>query len=458
MKRFIYGLFQALVMLVAVVCGGAGVLMAGVPAGVDMTGAGKSVEGGQTRSNVEPNTDPEFYAKDIDQRIAKIRPQSTMIDTMTRQVARKRKVSSLEVKVYELGSRSIMTTLLDDYMEPSEGEVSQGAATATLNCKDNRVFSYGDQILVEDITGYEADGKTESTSSLVLLVLSKTQDGQLNVVAVNGKTIGDVPNCLPTIISGTKLVRMGKACAESDAQVPTFAIAPQSRMTYCQNYMFQISQSMIDRMSSKEAPFTFSDVEEEAIFDMKRGQELSRLFSKKNKIYHPTKNELMYTTEGLWYQAMNDFTLSVNENGAVSASVMVDLMKKINTGQGAGSKKKVLIAGSDLLSALTKMELDKLQVLKEETDTMWGVEFTGFSAFSSKLFVVHSELFDEVGRSDQGLIVDPEELTQGVFLPFERRKLDLKKAGTSNSDDTVFQQIDCVYIANRYTATRVKLQ
>lgn len=208
-------------------------------------------------------------------------------------------------------------------------------------------------------------------------------------------------------------------------------------------------------MSDKEAPFSFTDVEEEAIFDMKRGQELSRLFSARSKFWHPEKNEWVYSTEGLWYQAKNDYTIGTS--GVVTAADMVDLMKTINTGMGAGSKKKVLVAGSDLLAALTKMELDKLQVLKQEAASIWGIEFTEFNAFSSKLLAVHSELFDEVGMSNQGLIVDPEELTQAVFLAFTRNKLDLKSAGTSNSEDTVFQQIDCVYIANRYTATRVKL-
>lgn len=456
---FIWGVLESLVMILAVVCGGP-VMMAAAPVGEAMTGAGIAVEGKQSRSNVEPNTDPAFYAKDIDQRIAKIRPQSTVIDTMTRQIAKKRNTKSLDVKVYELGSRAIETVLKDEYIEPSAEEVTDSAATATLNTLSNKIFSYGDQILVETVGGFAPDGVTGTNHDLVLIVTGKSNEGHIQVCALNGKKIGSVQHCVPTIPANTKLVRMGKACAESDAQVPSFALAPTSREQYCQNYMFQISQTMIDKMSAKEAPFSFTDVEEEAIFDMKRGQELSRLFSAGAKMWHPIKNEWVYSTEGLWWQAKNDYQLGTSNSGkdtVVTAAEMVDLMKFINTGAGAGSKKKVLVAGSELLAALTKMELDKLQVLKQETETLWNVEFTGFSAFSSKLLVVHSELFDEVGRSKEGLIVDPSELTQAVFLPFTRRQLDLKSAGTSNSEDTVFQQIDCVYIANRYTATRLKL-
>ena len=137
---------------------------------------------------------------------------------------------------------------------------------------------------------------------------------------------------------------------------------------------------------------------------------------------------------------------------------MVDFMKSLNTGMGAGSKKKVLVAGSKVISAITKMELDKLQVLKQDTEKMWNIEFTGFSAFSGKLLAVHSELFDEVGMEEKGLVIDPDELTLATFMPFSRRELELQKSGQSNSEAVVFQQIDCVYIANPYTACRVSLK
>lgn len=445
---------QVLLMLVAIVVCDGSVLLAAAPTGSDLAGGGVEVknDNGQTRSAVEPNTDPSFYSEDVDQKIAKVKPQGTPVDAVVREVAKKRRVGSMEVSVYSLGSRVIMTTMAEDIAEQTSGQV------AVINPTDSKVFTYGDQIAVEDVTGYEEDGVTQSDKSLVLLVVGQDASGKPSVVALNGKKDSEGGQTwLPLIPSGSKLVRMGKACAESDAQVPAFAVAPTKRTNYCQNYMFQIKQSIIDKMSDKEVPFTLSDVEEAAVYDMKRTQELSRLFSVKKVIYHPTKNEQMYNTEGLWWQAANDYKLEKQENGSIMAEQMVDLMKKINTGMGAGSKRKVMIAGSDLVAVLTKMELDKVRVLKQDVKRAWEVEFTSFSAFSGTLLVVHSELFDAVGREDQGLIFDPEEVTQGIFMPFTRTPLDLKGSGQSNSEAYVFQQIDCLYISNRYTATRVKL-
>lgn len=451
-KRMIFKMIaQAFIMLVAMVCGGA--VMAVAPEGSPLQGGGTSVEGGQTRSNVEPHADPEFYAKDVDQRIAKIRPQSTVIDTISRQVARRRKADALEVKVYEMGSRAIKTQLSETTTEQTSGQ------TMELNVDDNKIFTYGDQILVDDVTGYETDGKTPSTKNLVLLVTGKVEaTGKPTVMALNGLADSNGgQSWIPALTKGTTLTRMAKACAESDAQVPAFALVPTSRTNYCQNYMFQITQSIIDKMSNKEVPFSLTDVEIEAVYDMKRGQEISRLFSTKKVIVHPTKNEQVYTTDGLWYQAGKDFVLSTEEDGSVSAGTMIDLMKYINTGMGAGSKKKVLVAGSDLVSAITKMALDKVRVLKQDIHKEWDVEFTSLRAFSGQLLLVHSEIFDETGRSNSGLIIDPDELTLATFMPFTRTPLDLKKSGISNSESVVFQQIDCLYIANRYTACRVKL-
>jgi hypothetical protein len=447
---------QVLMTLVAVFVGGGAALLAAAPVADALQGSGKTVanENGQTRSNVEPNADPEFYLADIDQEIAKIRPQSTAIDTLTRQIAKRRGVKAMEVGVYEIGSRVLKTEMSTSLSEQSSG------TTVVLDVKDPKVFTYADQILVEGVKGYEEDGTTRSDAGLVLLVTGTEEaTGKPIVVAVNGKKDDTGTNAwVPEIASGTVLVRMGKACAESDAQVPAFALVPTRRTNFCQNYMFQIKQSIIDRMSDKEVPFSFTDLEREAIFDMKRGQELTRLFSVKRVVTHPTKNEQMYSTQGLWWQAKKDYELATDTNEAVTAATMVDFMKSLNTGMGAGSKKKVLVAGSKVISAITKMELDKLQVLKQDTEKMWNIEFTGFSAFSGKLLAVHSELFDEVGMEEKGLVIDPDELTLATFMPFSRRELELQKSGQSNSEAVVFQQIDCVYIANPYTACRVSLK
>lgn len=443
MKKMLGFVLQLMGWVLTIALGG--VAMAAAPVASAMDSAGKSVsnEGGQTRSNVEPNGDPEFYAKDVDQEIAKIRPQSTVIDTMTRQIAKRRGVKAMEIKVYEMGTRVISSTL-------NTAVAGNVAGAIKLDVVDPRAFSYADQILVPSVKSNGSD--------LVLIVTGTNEsDGQPSVIAVNG---GGADNTtVPAIAKGATLIRMGKACAESDAQVPAFALIPTSRTNYCQNYMFQIKQSVIDRMSDKEVPFSFTDLEREAIFDMKRGQELSRLFSKKNIVWHPTKNEQMFSTEGLWWQAKGaDVELEPDTNGAVTANAMVDLMETINTGNGAGSKKKVLVAGSKLIASLTKMELDKLQVLKQDIEKIWNVEFTGFSAFSGKLLAVHSELFDEVGMANKGLIIDPDEITLATFMPFTRTNLELKKSGQSNSEAVVFQQIDCVYLANPYTACRVTLK
>ena len=443
MKKMMNVLLQVLGAFVTAIVGGAAMLAGGV-AGTAMDGAGQSVnnEGGQTRSAVEPNGDPEFYAKDVDQEIAKIRPQSTVIDTMTRQIAKRRGVKAMEVKVYEMGTRMLATTLNTAVTGGTTG-------TVKLDLAEPRAFTYADQLLVQGVKG--SDDK-----DLILLVTGNDDaTGNPIVVAVNGS--GADKTTVPAIAKDKKIIRMGKACAESDAQVPAFALVPTARTNYCQNYMFQIKQSIIDRMSDKEVPFSFTDLEREAIYDMKRGQELSRLFSVKNVVWHPSKNEQMFSTEGLWWQAKKEATLPVDGNGAVSATAMVDFMKELNTGAGAGSKKKILVAGSALIAALTKMELDKLQVLKQDIEKLWNVEFTGFSAFSGKLLAVHSELFDEVGMENQGLVIDPEEVTLASFMPFTRTNLELKKSGQSNSEAVVFQQIDCVYIANPYTACRVTL-
>ena len=144
---------------------------------------GKHVVNGPLTLDAVNESGSGMLLNEIDKQIVKIRPMATPIDQLSR-CAGAKSSGSMIVDYYNVDTKETKCELKDDYIEPSPGEVSDNTARATLNTTNNDVFDVSDTILVADVIGYADDGITESDNGLVLYVLSKTEDGQLNVMAV----------------------------------------------------------------------------------------------------------------------------------------------------------------------------------------------------------------------------------------------------------------------------------
>ena len=411
---------------------------------------GKHVVNGPLTLDAVNESGNGMLLNEIDKQIVKIRPMATPIDQLSR-CAGAKSSGSMIVDYYSVDTKETKCELKDDYIEPSEGEVSDNAARATLNTTNNDVFDVSDTILVADVTGYADDGVTDSSNGLVLYVLSKTEDGQLNVMAVNGKKIGEVDCCVPTIPSGTTLIRMGRAATELDVQSPQFEALPKKAQNNCQIFKMQIEQSTLQKIANKEVGWTMSDQEEAAIYDMRLGMEKSFLFGVKRKIYDFKKKENVLFTGGIWYQAGKDFTLDMSQK----EDTVIEMMRKAFTGN-AGSKRKILIGGSKLIGELNKLNYTRV-VSNGETTTKWGIDFSEISSKFGRLYVLLSEVFDDCGMEGSGLIIDPEYIQKYSHLPFGTEALDLKSAGVRNTDALVITEASCLVLRYPKAHMRVKL-
>lgn len=411
---------------------------------------GKHVVNGPLTLDAVNESGNGMLLNEIDKQIVKIRPMATPIDQLSR-CAGAKSSGSMIVDYYNVDTKETKCELKDDYIEPSEGEVSDNAARATLNTTNNDVFDVSDTILVADVTGYADDGITDSSNGLVLYVLSKTEDGQLNVMAVNGKKIGEVDCCVPTIPSGTTLIRMGRAATELDVQSPQFEALPKKAQNNCQIFKMQIEQSTLQKIANKEVGWTMSDQEEAAIYDMRLGMEKSFLFGVKRKIYDFKKKENVLFTGGIWYQVGKDFTLDMSQK----EDTVIEMMRKAFTGN-AGSKRKILIGGSKLIGELNKLNYTRV-VSNGETTTKWGIDFSEISSKFGRLYVLLSEVFDDCGMEGSGLIIDPEYIQKYSHLPFGTEALDLKSAGVRNTDALVITEASCLVLRYPKAHMRVKL-
>lgn len=468
LKRSSGFLYRIVLTVLALVMGASqGVLMADATALPDAgkTNAGAAGTGGTggiaTETQGRTDSADNFYMSDIDQRIVKIRPMATPLDQISR-YAKSSSCDSFEVKYYSVGTREILCTTT------KKVEAMTTGASTSLPVSDANMFTLDDTIRVLGVKGVTDPntGKAYTGSNipdLVLCVCGKDPSTSVpTVYAVNGKmdSTSKQPIFVPEIPSGTKLVRMGKACGELDVQTGRFNNIPTAETQYCQNFMIQVEQSTFDKIAAKEVNWNFSDLEEDGIFDMRLAMENTYLFGVKNVIKHISKENMnTWFTGGIWWMAGKDIEVGVwdaaKKCAVISDDSLVDITKDLFVGTGIGNKRKILFCGSEMLTAFSKIKSDKFRL--KDTVEVWNLKFKSWDTDFGEVLTVHHELFDKNGMSDCGFALDPEYLSKKTHVSWARNILDLKAAGIRNTDAVVIQEVSCLYLRYAKAHARMKL-
>ncbi|MBR5684885.1 MAG: DUF5309 family protein [Muribaculaceae bacterium] len=213
----------------------------------------------------------------------------------------------------------------------------------------------------------------------------------------------------------------------------------------------QVEQSTLQRLSNKEVGWTMSDQEEAAVYDMRLGMEKSYLFGVARQMWDANKKEYVYFTGGIWNQAGKEFYLEAMTE--LTEAKMVDLMRDAFTGN-TGSKRKILIGGSGLISKISKLDYTRVITAGQHV-SKWGIDFTELRSKFGCLYVLLSEVFDEVGMTNDGIVIDPEYIQKYTHIPFSTEQLNLKKSGVRNVDALVMTEASCLVL--RYPKAHMRI-
>ncbi len=426
-------------------CSGGGVALA--MAAVTGVAGGRHVAAEPLTTDLTRELSPDLLLNEIDRRIVKIRPMATPIDQLSRWAGAK-KAGSMIVDYYSVDTRPTVSKVTKEHTWDGD---SMGNNVVQLKVENAEVFEPSETVLVKGVHGYEPDGQTESNHDLVLYVVGKDKSaGSLSVIAVNGLKDGETENCVPTIPLDSVLVRMGRAASELDVQTAQFEALPKKAQNYCQIFKMQIEQSTLQRIANKEVGWTFSDQEEAAVYDMRLGMEKNYLFGVKARISDPEKNDTVLLTGGIWHQAGGEFTY---KKGELNQNAVISMMRQAFTGN-AGTKRKVLIGGSGLIEQLNQLDSTKV-VMAGESIVKWGIDFSEMRSKFGRLYVLLSEVFDECGMENNGMIIDPEYLQKYSHIPFTTEQLNLKQAGVRNTDAIVLTEASCMTL--RYPKAHLRI-
>ncbi len=388
---------------------------------------------------------PSLLRNEVDKRIVRLRPMATPIDQISRW-AGTRAASSMIVDYYSVDTKASSTTTKNDYEESQDYSAQYQQGIIMTN--DDTLFEASETILLPKIK------RTKNGGPLVLYVLGRSADGHgIRVMALNGveSDDGQCKSIIPTISGGTQLIRMGRAAGELDVQTAQFEALPRKSQNYCQIFKAQVEQSTLMRMANKEVGWTFSDQEEVAIYDMRLGMEKSFLFGHQLRFTDPDKHTEIFTTGGIWHQAGNE-EVYLTGNG-LDMSNWIGIMRKAFTGNG-GSSRKILIGGSGLIERINKMDAQRIMSASDVV-TKWGLDFHEIHSKFGSLYVIMSEVFDNCGHPDDGLIIDPEYLTKYSHVPFSSTRLDLRTSGQRNTEAVVLTEASCLVLRYPTAHTRI---
>lgn len=408
---------------------------------------GNHVVDGPLTTDLSREASPSLLLNEVDRQIVKIRPMSTPVDQISRYGGAKH-AGSMQVDYYNVDTKPTVAQLTTAYDE-SQARTT-GSNKVCIETDNDAMFDASDTILVQGVFGYTPDGLSLTKHELVLYVTGRNDAGELMVMAVNGKRIGNLDNCVPNIEEGTTLVRMGRAASELDVMSPQFEAMPKKDSNYCQIFKMQVEQSTLQKLSNKETDWTMSDQEEAAIYDMRLGMEKSFLFGVKNRLWNPDKKENILFTGGIWHQAGKEFHY---ESEIMSEDEVIEMMRQAFTGNN-GSKRKVLLGGSKLIGALSHLDVTRV-VRSGESVSKWGIDFTELRSKFGTLYLLLSEVFDDCGMADSGLVIDPEYIQKYSHVPFSTEALNLKSSGLRNTDALVLTEASCIVL--RYPKAHMRI-
>lgn len=388
---------------------------------------------------------PGLLLNSIDERIVKVRPMSTPIDQISR-CGGARAARAMTVEYYSVDTKPTETTLTSAVSGTSGTYVNDTCTNFILKTANNSIFEVSETILVPAVKGYAPAGQT--AAPLMFYVVERT-DSHIVAAVVNGKP-GDNGSTITDLSSGTRIVRMGRAATELDVQTAQFAALPTKASNNCQIFKMQVEQSTLAKIARKEVGWTFSDQEEAAIIDMRLGMEKNFLFGTRALLYDNNKHENIYLTGGIWQQTPREYHLKLDK---LSEADLIGLCAEAFTGN-SGSKRKILIAGTELLTALSKLQYTR-SLSAGETFVKWGVEFREIRSNFGSLYVLHSEVFDQCGHAADGFVLDPDYMTKYVHVPFRAETLDLRRSGVRNTDAVVLTEASCLVL--RYPRSHIRV-
>ena len=259
----------------------------------------------------------------------------------------------MKVDFYGVDTKKTESRLAAD-CDPEDSTIPQGDGSRMLRItvEDPTIFDVSETILFPGVK--DRDGKAD----MVAYVMDTGEAGEIIVLPA-----AEAPDA---VIQRHSRSAHGPRCHRARCADRTVQALPTKAFNFCQIFKMQVEQSTLQKLASKVA-WTLNDQEEAAVIDMRLGWRSPFLFGTRTSFTNTRKGEDVYLTGGIWNQATGTFEYDVNN---LTHETIVEICARAFTGNG-GSKKRILLAGTGLVTALSNLNFNK-SVDMRDPHVKWG--------------------------------------------------------------------------------------
>lgn len=265
----------------------------------------------------------------------------------------------------------------------------------------------------------------DSATTLKIQALPKDTAGTAPYTAVNFGTV-------PVLGDNEVLYWIGNAKSENQGVSASRSMQPAYKFNYVQTFDQVMKWSDHKSRSKNYGPNDIARYKADMMREYRKSQELAAIFNGAPAIVADANNssELIWVMGGLKHYVGETISMA-NSGGVPSVSQVVDFIYACFDDNN-GSERKMLMGGAGFLKSVDKANTSDLFIARSET--VVGVKATLLEGRIGQLYTVYHPGFDEMGATDEAVVVDMNHIYKRVYQPDERRVLDLKKAGTADAD------------------------
>ena len=472
LSKYQFGISLVL-MLLAVLTGGAGVAMAAdaepispgsaadsTPDPVnpetndretpDGEGGGQSLPG--TQASATQLREGGLVKPEYDDDIVKFRPDEYVLLNLARTMATQRTKKGYEAKHFLIGRESLVLATKAQIVPGEDGTVTLNATNTSGNIK----LAYkGKLIFVSGVSGYKDGSATETDGDLVLFVISNN-GVSVKCQALNGAaaTPGTTSYYLydkvcPTIPASTTMVIGTVAGCESQMIVTPDNAQPRDKTVYLQKQIFNVEITDHEKEVLKWTPWALAELKENALEIFSQGAEYTLWKGKQMKwkmqMSENGKEEFAYSSEGILRQLTNTLGLA----GKFEFKNITDIGKLMFT-EFAENKQAVFLVGKDLLSDIINMDYTRhKEISYNQKKTDYGIVVNALVTNFGELDIIYAPALDHFGMSDFGVVLDMKAARYYTNIKKREYNVDEKKAGNESREASRYIYIEAGALALR---------
>lgn len=451
---------QALLAIVAMVFGGAGMAMADlVEPQIGNEGptannakAGSPLNPGSDHDPVDPSVNDRVgpggnrYGQDLtgtqlsstqltkgdlvedewDSNIVKYKPFRNPLLSIARQVTRKQTIQNWAVNHMRVGGETL------EVVTTAALTAGNSIKLTTSNCTGSlRPFYKGSTVFALGVDGYKRGSQTVKEGELMLFVTDVDKTG-VTLQAVNGpaRTEGEVGDELdyvtcPAIPAGTVLSCGATAAGESQLMISPENFQPRPQEVYVQKKLLNIVWTEDFEKVKRKQPIKVQDIKEDALY--KYNMRAERTYWRGVKGRFNVQNadgsvEYVYTSQGILWQLTNAYAV----DGGYKLEDLIAL-SRIQFTDFSESNHAFVFCGKQAMSDLLNIDPGQNRRVVFTDYNKWNLDFKQFKTTFGTLDFIWDQTLDMLHLEDCMIVLDLEGAVRYVKITEKEQTNDMSK-------------------------------